>query len=245
MQGKVRQSVERWQRKVLQLWRQPLRSILHIQQRSQVMWNGQWQEQRERQEKEQKPWKEDELWEPTDSHWHEPQWESDSEVWETTTDSARLRCLDLLMLILYLRTRRNHPITRNTRVRSGSSSIAAATALPVELADGLPLYKVGEIIVANGQEIPNFGRGKCQTVDEFGNECKMEDMSQKYTNHLTQKYTTISTAMRSSWRIWAPSFPDTAELQKAYEGSIIDCVRFMVIMEFYFCIMEECCTIAT
>ena len=204
MQGKVRQSVERWQSRVLKLWRQPLRSVLHIQQRSQVMWNGQWQEQRERQEKEPKPWKEDKLWEATDSHWHEPEWESYSEVRETTTDNARLRCLNRLTSTLYLRTRRNHPIARNTSARSGSVSIAATTALPVELADGLPLYKVGEIIVANGQEIPNFGRGKCQTVDEFGNECKMEDMSQKYTNHLSQKYTTISTATRSSWRNLAP-----------------------------------------
>ena len=51
---------------------------------------------------------------------------------------------------------------------------AATTALPVELAEGLPLHNVVEFIVAKGQNIRNFGRAKFQTADEFGNKRKME-----------------------------------------------------------------------
>ena len=41
---------------------------------------------------------------------------------------------------------------------------AATRALPVELAEGLPLHRVGEIVVAHGQDI----RAKFQTLDQFG-----------------------------------------------------------------------------
>ena len=55
---------------------------------SNVRETAQRQRQRERQQQEQE-WKEDEQWETRDSQWREPQWERDSEVWETTTDSAQ------------------------------------------------------------------------------------------------------------------------------------------------------------
>ena len=96
---------------------------------------------------------------------------------------------------------------------------AVTTALFVELAEGFPLRKFRDLIVANGQDITNFGRAKFQAVDEFGNIRKMEGQAQKYTNHCT--------TTRSSSRLLERSFPDTAELQKVYDEGIIDfCLRF-------------------
>ena len=60
---------------------------------------------------------------------------------------------------------------------------AATTAVLAELAEGLPVRKVGEVIVAKGQDILGFGRAKFQTVDEFGNTRKME-------GHVTEVHTT-------------------------------------------------------
>ena len=51
---------------------------------------------------------------------------------------------------------------------------AATTSLIVEFAEGFPLCKVGEFIVAHGQESPNFGRAKFQTVEEYGNRREVE-----------------------------------------------------------------------
>ena len=55
-------------------------------------------------------------------------------------------------------------------VRSGfeftHGSGAATTALPLELAQHVPSKKVGEFIVASGQDGPNFGRAKCVAVDK-------------------------------------------------------------------------------
>ena len=87
----------------------------------------------------------------------------------------------------------------------------------MELADGLPLYKVGEIIVANGQEIPNFGRAKCETVDEFGNECKMEDMSTEVHKPFDTEIHNNKYCDAFIVEEFGASFPGTAELQKAYE----------------------------
>ena len=46
---------------------------------------------------------------------------------------------------------------------------AETTALPVALAEGQELSKVGDFVVASGADIPNYGRHKFDTEDEFGN----------------------------------------------------------------------------
>ena len=43
------------------------------------------------------------------------------------------------------------------------------TALPVALAEGLPLGQVGEFIAASGEPIPNYGRVKFNAMDEDAN----------------------------------------------------------------------------
>ena len=54
-----------------------------------------------------------------------------------------------------------------------------------------------------------------------------------------------STTTGSLSKILVLLFPDIAESEKAYDVSIIDGVRFMVIMEFRFCIESEHCTITS
>ena len=56
-----------------------------------------------------------------------------------------------------------------TWIRFNYDTGAATTALPVELAEGKQLAKVGEFIVASGGEIPNYGKYKFDTKDEYGN----------------------------------------------------------------------------
>ena len=68
---------------------------------------------------------------------------------------------------------------------------AGATALPVALAGGLPLHRVEEFVVANGQDIPNFGRAKLQTMDEFGNKHKIE-------GHITEMHKPLASASEIS-----------------------------------------------
>ena len=58
----------------------------------------------------------------------------------------------------------------------------AIGALLVELAEGLPLRQVGALIVANDHDIPNFGRARIQTVDEYGNRRNVEA-------HVTEAHT--------------------------------------------------------
>ena len=54
-------------------------------------------------------------------------------------------------------------------VRFNYDSGAAATALPIEMAQGIPLTQAGEFMTANGAVIPNYGRVKLDTVDEDWN----------------------------------------------------------------------------
>lgn len=54
-------------------------------------------------------------------------------------------------------------------IRFNYDSGAALTALPVALAEGLPLDKVGEFITASGDAIPNYGRVKFDAMDEDAN----------------------------------------------------------------------------
>ena len=69
-----------------------------------------------------------------------------------------LRCLERSTPILHLGTLRNHPITCKDKgqewIKINYDTGAAPTALLVELVEGLPLRKVVEFIVANGQGIP-------------------------------------------------------------------------------------------
>ena len=55
-----------------------------------------------------------------------------------------------------------------------NNDTGTATTPLGELAEGLPLRKVVGLIVATGQDIPNFARTKFQIVNEFGNTRKME-----------------------------------------------------------------------
>ena len=75
-------------------------------------------------------------------------------------------------------TRRDHLVTYmyddQEWIKFNCDTGAATTALPVELAEGLPLRKVSEFIVASGQDIPSSSRATFQTVDEFGNKREME-----------------------------------------------------------------------
>ena len=48
------------------------------------------------------------------------------------------------------------------------------TVLLVGFVEGRPLRNVGEFIVANGQDIRNFGRAKLQLIDEFVTKHKKE-----------------------------------------------------------------------
>ena len=59
-------------------------------------------------------------------------------------------------------------------IRFNYDTGAATTALPVELADGQKLTKVGEFVVASGDDIPNYGPYKFDTKDEFGNRRKVK-----------------------------------------------------------------------
>ena len=110
------------------------------------------------------------------------------------------------------------------------------TALLVELAEGLPMHDVSEFIVAHGQDIPNFCRAMFQTVDKFGNTRKKEGHVTEVHKPLAVRMKSASTTTHPSSENLVLSFPDTAELQKATGGSIIDCVTFMVIVEFCLCV---------
>lgn len=57
--------------------------------------------------------------------------------------------------------------------RINYDSGAAATALPMDMAKDLDCNKVGEFIVASGEAIPNYGRVRLQTEDEWHNPRKM------------------------------------------------------------------------
>ena len=54
-------------------------------------------------------------------------------------------------------------------IRFNYDSGAAATALPVDLAQGVHLEKIGEFMTASGEVIPNYGKVKFKTVDEDRN----------------------------------------------------------------------------
>ena len=150
-----------------------------------------------------------------------------------------LRCLERSGSILFLvDTERSSNYVQYKDegwIKFNYDTVAATTAPAVELAKGLPLCRVDEFIVANGQGIPNFGRAKFQTVDEFGNKCKME-------GPVTEAREPPSSASKCHD---AFIFEEFAELQAVYDDSVIDCVSFMVIMEFYLCIEKEDCTITT
>ena len=45
---------------------------------------------------------------------------------------------------------------------------AETTALPVELAEGQEMTKMGDFVVANGADIPNYGPGEFPKEDQFG-----------------------------------------------------------------------------
>ena len=91
-----------------------------------------------------------------------PQWEPDSEVWETTTDSAQPMMFGTLDVKSVVRnTEKTFVQYKGQEWINFNYDTRTATAAPlVELAEGLPLHKVGAFIVANGQDIPNFGRAK-------------------------------------------------------------------------------------
>ena len=101
------------------------------------------------------------------------------------------------------------------------------------------IKRVSSLLQMN-QETPNFGRAKCQTVDEFGNKRKMEGHVTEAHKPIASASEITSTTARSSSRNFGRSHS-----QKAYDESIIGCVSFMVILEFYLCTEKEDCTTAT
>ena len=53
-------------------------------------------------------------------------------------------------------------------IRFNYDTGAAAVALPLEVAEGLPLKQVGSFVVASGAEIPNWGTVAMKALDEDG-----------------------------------------------------------------------------
>jgi hypothetical protein len=58
-------------------------------------------------------------------------------------------------------------------IRISYDTGAATTAFPVELVGGMPLTEQGQFIVANGSEIPHYGRVQLNTRDEQYNARKI------------------------------------------------------------------------
>ena len=82
------------------------------------------------------------------------------------------------------------------RIKFNYDTEAATTAIPVELVWGLPLRKVGEFIVANGQDTHKPSQvadsGRVWQLTQDGKTCNR--------NHLHQSMKSASTSMRSSLR---------------------------------------------
>ena len=115
--------------------------------------------------------------------WSVKPWKEDVQ-WETAVGRLRqtlhgLRCVERSTSILCLGTRRNHPIMCNTRTRSGSSSITTWEQLrQAYLWNLLKAFRCTKWVSSSLRmfRIPNLGRAKFQTVDEFGNKRKMEGL---------------------------------------------------------------------
>ena len=139
---------------------------------------------------------------PADSQCHETQRDPDSEVWETTTDSAQLAMFGTLDV----------------------NSVLGNTENPILLR---PIHRSGvdQFIVANNLDIPNFCRAKLQAVSELNNKRKME-------GDVTEVHKPLASACEISkyhdtfiFEEFGALIPDTAELRKAYDESVLDCCQ--------------------
>eukprot|EP00971_Amphidinium_carterae_P146208 2898371-Amphidinium_carterae.1 len=100
----------------------------------------------------------------TDQGWQDDAWQADEKGAHAEEGPSDLGGLDLCAVGCDLPFVVKHGGKDWLKVNLDSG--AAATALPLELAEGMALQQQGELTVASGSAIPNMGRIQLTTMDE-------------------------------------------------------------------------------